>query len=222
MFSIKEAVKIGWEKTRANFWKSFAIVFITLSVPFLMEILSALTDKKGTLIAFPIHMVLVIAALYLSIALKIGGTKMFLRIYEGENPDIKEIFNTYGIFWKFVGQSILYALIVLVGLVLLIVPGVIFAIMFSFASIIIVDTTSTKIVDSLKESAAITKGSKSKLFGFFIVIGLLNILGYIALGVGMFVSIPVSTFAMIHVYRELTKKRAAVATPLESAPVSPQ
>lgn len=219
MFSIKEAVRVGWGKTKANFWKSVAIAFISMSIPFLMEILSGAVKSKGSIMSFPIYTALVIAVIYLSIALKIGGTKLFLRIYDGENPDIKEIFNTYGLFWRFLGQSILYGIIVIVGFILLIVPGVIFAIMFSFGSLIIVDA-NTKIVDSLKESAAITKGSRLKLLGFFVIIALINILGYIALGVGILVSVPVSTFAMIHVYRELTKKKAAVSTPTEAVPVS--
>ena len=221
MFSIKEAIKVGWEKTKANFWKSVAIVFISVSIPFLMEILSGTIEKRGSVVAFPIYMVLVIAVVYLSVALKIGGTKLFLRIYDGENPEIKEIFNTYGMFWRFLGQSILYSLIVIGGTILLIVPGVIFAIMYSFASIIIVDT-NIGIKASLKESKVITAGSKWKLFGFFIVVGLLNILGYIALGVGIFVTIPITTFAMIHIYRELTKKKAGMATPVESAPAPVQ
>jgi len=209
MFSIKEAIKIGWEKTKANFWKSVAIVFITISIPLLMEILSKAVEEKGSIISFPIYMALIIAVIYLSVSLKIGGTKLFLRIYDGENPDIKEMFSTYGVFWNFLGQSVLYAIIVFVGIILLIVPGIIFAIMFSFASFIIVDT-NTKIVDSLKESANITKGSRGKLFWFFVVIALINLLGYIALGVGILVSVPISTFALIHVYRELTKKKAAL------------
>ena len=209
MFSIKEAIKIGWEKTKANFWKSVAIVFITISIPLLMEILSKAVEEKGSIISFPIYMALIIAVIYLSVSLKIGGTKLFLRIYDGENPDIKEMFSTYGVFWNFLGQSVLYAIIVFVGIILLIVPGIIFAIMFSFASFIIVDT-NTKIVDSLKESANITKGSRGKLFWFFVIIALINLLGYIALGVGILVSVPISTFALIHVYRELTKKKAAL------------
>ncbi len=209
MFSIKEAVKLGWEKTKANFWKSVGITFISLSLPFLMEMLTGAVEHRGSILSLPIFVGLSILVAYLSIALKIGGTKLFLRIYDGENPDIKEIFNTYGVFWRFLGQSLLYAIIVMVGFVLLIIPGIIFALMFCFASFIVLDT-NTKIVDSLKESANITKGSRWKLLGFFFVLAGVNILGYIALGVGILVSIPVSTFALIHVYRELTKKKAGL------------
>lgn len=221
MFSIKESIRVGWEKTKANFWKSVAIIFISLSIPFLMQILSALIERDSSLLSFPIYMAIIVAGVYLSIALKIGATKLFLRIYDGENPEIKEIFNTYGLFWRYLGQSILYSLIVVGGMILLVVPGIIFAIMYSFASIIIVDA-NIGIKASLKESKAITNGSKWKLLGFFIVIGLINILGYIALGVGIFVTIPITTFAMIHIYRELTKKKAGVTTPTESIPAPVQ
>lgn len=219
MFSIKESIKLGWQKTKENMWVSVAVVFISIALPFLIQTLgNSIVEYKRSVIAFPAYITIIIAVIYLSITLKIGGTKILLRIYDGEKPKIKEMFNSHGLFWRFLGESVLYSLIILVGIILLVVPGIIFAIMFAFASIIIVDTKSG-IIDSLKESANITKGSKMKLLGFFIVLGLINMLGYVALGIGVFMTIPISTYAMIHAYRELTKKKAAITTPIDNTPV---
>ena len=93
----------------------------------------------------------------------------------------------------------------------MIIPGIIFGLKFSFAQFITVDT-GAKPVDAMKESSAITKGIKWKLLGFYVVIGLVNIVGALVLMVGLLVSIPVSTFAMIYVYRELSKAKAGLLT----------
>lgn len=143
------------------------------------------------------------------IIIRIGYNKIFLRINDGEKPNFSEIFKEYPLFWKYLGVSILMPLVVLLGLILLIVPGIIWAVRFSFAPLIIVDTKIGPIA-SMKESWAITAGNFWHLLGFWIVIGLFNLLGMIVLGVGLLVSIPVSTFASIYVYRELTKAKAGV------------
>jgi uncharacterized membrane protein len=85
---------------------------------------------------------------------------------------------------------------------LLIVPGIIFFIMFQYYGYFIVDKKMGP-VEALKASAALTKGVRWKLFGFGLVIGLLNIGGALLLLLGLFVTIPVSQMAIAHVYRKL-------------------
>lgn len=48
-----------------------------------------------------------------------------------------------------------------------------------------------------------TKGHKGWLFGFAIVLGLLNIAGFLAFGVGLLFTIPITIMAQIYVYRQL-------------------
>jgi uncharacterized membrane protein len=50
---------------------------------------------------------------------------------------------------------------------------------------------------------ALTKGNRWKLFQLSLALLLLNILGLLALLVGLFVTIPVSFIAMVHAYRAL-------------------
>jgi uncharacterized membrane protein len=55
----------------------------------------------------------------------------------------------------------------------------------------------------MKESKRITHGYKWPLLGFIFVLALVNLLGALALGVGLLVSVPVSTLALVHAYRTL-------------------
>ncbi len=74
-------------------------------------------------------------------------------------------------------------------------------------------------VEAVKESFRITQWSVGKIVLFSFALVLLNILGAIALLVGLLVTIPVSMLAMAHLYRTLYV--APVASPAPAAPTSP-
>ena len=59
------------------------------------------------------------------------------------------------------------------------------------------------VAGSLRRSAHLTLGAKGRLLFFFIVLGALNMLGAIALGIGLLITLPVSMLAYAHVYLKL-------------------
>jgi uncharacterized membrane protein len=101
------------------------------------------------------------------------------------------------------GATILQSVIVLIGLVLLIVPGIIASLLFSMTQLSVIDK-SLKPIEALKASYRLTKKHLWLLFQFMIVLVLLNLAGLIALVVGLFVTLPVSLIAVAYVYRKLT------------------
>lgn len=114
-------------------------------------------------------------------------------------------------FWKYLGASVLAALVVLAGFILLIVPGIIAALALSFVSFVVIDRGLSPI-EALKESARITKGYRLELLLFFLLLAVINILGAVALLVGLLVSVPVSHLAMTHAYRTLALPAKEPAT----------
>jgi|SRR3989344_1290146 len=204
MFSIKEAVRVGWGKMKNNFWKVVGLMLVIFLPSLVLQIVSYAGESSESLVAF-VFFVLFVAIYVLTLIIQIGGTKVFIRIFDGENPSLKEAFSAYGIFWKYIGTSILYALIVLGGLILLIVPGLIWAIKYSFAPFLVIDKGLSPKA-ALKESGAMTQGTRWRLVGFAIVVGLVNLLGYLALGIGVLVTGPVTILAYIHVYRKLGER----------------
>ncbi len=199
MFSIKESLKYGWQKSKEHLELVLFTTLLTLGVGFFVG------DKKYGFFNFLLMIFLLI--------IRIGYTKIFLRIYDGESPKFVEIFQEYRTFWRYLGTSILTCLTILGGFILLIIPGIFWAVRFSFAPIIVVDTKSGPVI-SMKESWAITKGKFWKILLFWLTIIGFNMLGVLALGIGLLVTIPVSNFASIYVYRELTKTKAGlISTP---------
>lgn len=201
MFSIKETLTFGWQKLKDNMEICLLTTLLVLAV-------GSLVGGKDMHLG---NFIFGFIATIFMLIIRIGYTKIFLRIYDGESPKFSEIFQEYKTFWRYLGVSILMPLTVLVGFILLIIPGLILAVRLSFSPIIVVDTNLGPI-RSLKESYAITKGKFWKLLLFWLVIGLINLLGLMVFGVGLILTIPVSLFASIFVYRKLSEVKAGLVT----------
>ena len=81
-------------------------------------------------------------------------------------------------------------LVILVGIILLVIPGIIFTYMFSQAYYILADDNSKSIIQCLKESAGMMKGYKFKYFVLLLSFLGWTILGMIPLGIGLLWVIP--------------------------------
>lgn len=143
--------------------------------------------------------------LALGTLISMGATAFFLAAHD--NPDVADLSLLWHPqpFWKYLGASILLALVIVAGFLLLIVPGVIFALMFMFTPFIVIERALGPI-EAMKESHRLTYGHKWKLLGFTLLLLLINLLGALALIVGLLVTIPVSTLAFVHAYRVLGGK----------------
>ena len=96
-------------------------------------------------------------------------------------------------------------MIVLSGIILLIIPGIIWSVKYSFVGYFIVDKGLGPI-EALKESSLITNGAKQDLFLFWSLISVVNFLGVLAFFIGLFVTIPITVVAIGFVYRKLLNK----------------
>ena len=98
--------------------------------------------------------------------------------------------------------NVIRQIIIIVGLILFIIPGIIFAIKLQFVDYLIVDKKMG--IDSLSKSWNMTKGVKWNLFLLWILIALINIAGALLLLVGLFITVPLSVVATAYVYRKLS------------------
>jgi uncharacterized membrane protein len=200
-FSKKEAIKFGWEITKKKIKFFIPLLILVFGSSFLFDYLSDLAKKESFLISF----LLTTVGFALSIIFSLGLIKISLEICDGKEPKISDLFSQYRLFFRFLFTSILKSLICLFGFILLIIPGIIFSIRLSFFDYLIVDKNS-RIVESLKRSWEITKGSTLNLFLLYLLLVLINLLGVFALIVGLFWSIPTTMIAEAFVYRKLSSE----------------
>lgn len=98
---------------------------------------------------------------------------------------------------------------VTIGLLLLSVALAVYvSSMLMFSTYTVVDRAMGPIA-ALKESIEITKGNRAKIIGLLLALLLLNLVGVLALFVGLLVTVPMTLLAMVHVYRTLSRQSSA-------------
>lgn len=214
-FSNKEAIKYGWGIMKANLWYFVGILIVAWLI---VGIPGALADHFQKNDMGFLTLLLNIITAVLRVIISIGMIKIALKFLSEEKPKFKELFNFKGSFWRFVGGSILYGLIVVAGFILLIVPGIYWAIKYQWFGYCIVDQRLGP-VQALKKSAQMTDTVKWQLLGFGLVMTGINILGFLCLFIGLFATIPTTLLAIVFVYRKLLSQtepaQATIPAPQE-------
>jgi len=206
-FSIEEALKFGWEIFRKNLG-FFVLLLIIVGLLFILpDIITKQLRKVSPLLGF----IFDILSFILSILISMGLIKIALRFCDQEKGKFSDLFTSYPLFFKYLFSAILYGLIVLGGLILLIIPGIIWAIQFHFYDYFIVDK-GVGPIEALKRSSAITKGVKWDLFSFILILGAINFLGALAFFVGLFITIPITMIAEAFIYRKLLAQTEIIQT----------
>jgi uncharacterized membrane protein len=210
-FSKKEAIRFGWEIAKRKILFFLLLLILVWGAPFVLEflfqlsavLLVAITGKKFLIFSLILVFLGALARVVLSSIFDLGLMKISLKFCDNEEPKFSDLVSQYKLFFRYLLASILYSLIVFSGFVLLIVPGIILLIRLGFYGYLIVDK-NLRIVESLEKSWEITKGSTWNLFLLSILLGLIKLLGFFALIVGLFWSIPTTRLARAFVYRKLS------------------
>jgi uncharacterized membrane protein len=107
---------------------------------------------------------------------------------------------------KLVAVALLYGLIVFAGFILLIVPGIIFALQYSQAIYIMAENKDLDIFDALRKSREMMKGYKLDLFVFYLSFIPNVLLVIITFGIYALYFIPYYFTAMVNYYLHLSKQ----------------
>jgi len=200
-FNMGEAVKFGWETMKRNIGFFIAL----LVVAFLIEnVPGAIAEYAGE--EFPIiSFVLQFTGLILGFVVQIGLPKISLKFCDNIKGKLDDLLSSFDILLPFIAASIIYMLIIIAGMLLLVIPGIIWGIQFSLYPYYIVDKKLGPI-EALKASSRATIGAKWDLLLFWLLIALINIAGFLVFLVGLFATIPTSMVAYAYVYRRLAEK----------------
>ncbi len=200
---IKDTLYYAWEIFKAN---PVQHILVMLAVFIISQFTSILIERVAG------SDLQLLWLLNLLDFLTIGAlTSIFLFVYsilqtrksdEGIQDMLSSIFDL-DMWWKYITANILSTIAVVVGLILFIVPGIILGLGLIFASYYVVDYKESPI-DALKKSWALTNGHKLTIFALILILIVINVLGALALFIGLLVTMPISMFAVAHVYNVLT------------------
>jgi len=203
--STGDCIRFGWETYKKRPWiliAAFVVVTLVPSIPNILfpgpEVVPGEPPPPPT----APELIASLASLVFTIYASLGATTISLRAHDDiASVKFGDLWNPNP-FWRYLGNWLLLVFIVLVGLFLFIVPGVIAAVALGLSLYFVVDRGKGPI-EALKESFRITNGHKWQLFLLILALVGINLLGFLALVVGLLVSGPVSWLALTHAYRTL-------------------
>ena len=215
-FVIEEALQYGWNVMKAHFWFFVGVLIVAWAIAWVPHIIANVLQEESAGLSLLFRIVGWVADIIVSI----GLITIALKFMDDKEPKFEDLFSFKPFFWKYLGAAILTGLVVCAGFILLLIPGIYWALKFQFFGYFVVEQGCDP-VEAMRKSSRITKSVKWKLFGFGIVLAVINIVGAICLLVGLFVTIPTTLLAYSSVYRKLfgqTESAQASAVTKEPAP----
>lgn len=201
-------VREGWELFKKNWRLALAVSIVLIVIQGLFSNFGYSIDSQGVESG---SWLVSLVGYIVSIILGIGSIQIFLSLSRGGQTGIKELFTsvTWDRLFSYVVASIIYGILVTIGFFLLIIPGfIVMAVLMPYVYLVVDKNLGP--IDSLRKAREITKGNRWQVFGLVVVLGILNLVGLLALVVGLLVTLPVSMFAMVEMYRQLMGETGAV------------
>ena len=124
-------------------------------------------------------------SLFVTPPIGVGLALFFLNIHSGNKLEIKTIFNPFKDVWlNSVLAYFMMIVIIIIGSILFIIPGIIAFLMFSQVFYIIAEDNKIDPYNALVKSKKMMEGNKWKLFKIMLIILLLAIVCILTLGIG--------------------------------------
>ena len=187
----------GWNAYWKNLGPLLLITLVVIVVPAIINGIGQATDNVALNVIFGI------IGWIVGLLLAFGLYRATIAVTRGEKPEVGMLFQTEG-FGPYIIASILFGLGLFVGLLLCIIPGIIFAVVYHFYGYVLVENPAMGPTDALKRAADISRGHRWELFGLVLVLLLINIVGLIACLVGVIFTAGISWVALAYAYRALS------------------
>lgn len=141
----------------------------------------------------------------ISILVAAGYMACLLKMREGKTFDFQDFLWAFQSFDRLIHvllASVLRTVIICVGFILLIVPGIYWSVTTSLADVLVVKEKQDA-VGAIKRSMALIKGHWGYMAGLLFVLMLLNIVGFLCVVIGILITIPLSFHILFSVVEAL-------------------
>jgi uncharacterized membrane protein len=204
-FSVGDAVSYGW----TAYWQNVGPLALMAIVIFLVNLVIGIVGRSVDDV--PGLIALNLLSFVVGIVLALGLIRASLAVTEGRTPEVGMLFRSEG-FGPYFLATIVFVIGYAIGLVLLIVPGIIFAIACQFYGYVIAERgDAARPIEALKRSADITRGYRWPLFGLLLLLLLINLVGALACGVGLIFTYGITAVTIAYAYKTLSGQPVAPA-----------
>lgn len=192
---IRQSLEFGWKVFRDNVF-FFLVMMLILGVPAAMM---GVMVRDMPWLSVPVLFLRGTAWLWRVIS-AMAVIIVSLSYCDRNSFDIRQIEGMKPLFIPYLLGSVLFSVMIGVGMILLVVPGVYLAVRYQFMPYLIIDK-GMQPMDALKAAGELTKGSWLDLFLFLFSIVGINFLGALLFGLGLLITVPVTFVAHARVYR---------------------
>jgi len=152
----------GWDIMKKNFPELLLVLFIEMLLSLPIGLTPYIFNMQYTE-SFTTGLFNFVYSLLVLMPVGYGMSWIFLKAARGEPFQVQEIFFAYQRFGNVLLANLLVALIIGIGIVLLIVPGIIFACKLAFVPYLVMDRRM-EAVDAIRESWRMTTGHAGAIF----------------------------------------------------------
>jgi uncharacterized membrane protein len=188
-----EYVQKGWKMFKEHTGEFIGFTLLTFAISIVSAKLAIFGSMLFSALAAPLYAGYGIAA---------------FQIISGQPFQFSDFFKGFNYFLPLFLASLASGIIVSVGFVLLIIPGIYLAIGYMLTTFLIIDYRM-EFWQAMETSRKIVTKNWFAFFVFALVLFLVNLLGMLALGIGMLVSIPITSCAAAIAYKEIVRLYSA-------------
>ncbi len=157
-----------------------------------------------------------IISLAISGPMIVGFTAYMLSVSRGGSPDIQVVFSQFSNFVKTLLLYLLSTIIIMVGMILLIIPGIIASLALAMSYFVMVDNPNMGVVEAATASYNMMNGNKWKLFCLYCRFIGWAILCCFTLGIGFLWLLPYIMVSSSKFYDEIKGDAVAAPAPLNA------
>ncbi|MDB4935714.1 MAG: hypothetical protein JWP87_2686, partial [Labilithrix sp.] len=196
-FSIGEAIALGWDTFKRNIGLSIGLAAGNVLTIMIVDGLAE-AARDYALLASALGFLSQLLQVFWSLV----WIRFALRVYDAREVRPRDLVPDAKRYLEFLAVSVLYALLVTAGLLLLVIPGIYLSVRYAFVGFLVADERA-EVLDAFHQSSLLTKGARWRIFFLMLLLAVLNLVGALFFGLGLLFTIPTSLFAMARVYRQL-------------------
>ena len=192
-----EIIKPSRKLARKNVWK----YWFWIALIFILQITqNELSDPSRPTTLFVSVLIILLGLAYLRIDL--GLKNLSLSIIQEKKAKTFDIFVNPDKFLKYFLAYLLTLLFTIFGIILFVIPGIFVALRLKMVPYVILEENIGP-WDAIKKSWELTKWKVANILALNIVLGAINILGLVAIIVGLFWTLPLFYLANVMFYKKL-------------------
>jgi len=189
---VGDVINYGWEIWKRNLGLlvgiTVVVFVINMGIGFAQGIAQGLA-QQGNEIALGAYFALTLISNLIQIFLGIGQVQIVLKLLRGQNAEFGELFGGGPLFLRTLGASIVGGIVLVLGIIVLIVPGILLALFYWPFYYLIVDGKA-KAMESFGMALPIAKLNVGTTLVLWLASMGIVIVGFLALCVGVLFATP--------------------------------